>query len=182
MKNLTLLLLIIFLAPSCQKQSVENPLIGTWSRCLDDGRYAEFRISHNLTVFLTSEFEHIALIDSEIKNDTLINRKGINSSLLFENDTLVLTYQSANKIILKSKWNYTLELNRIEDNIGKIDSLNLEDWEKETFREFKKRAEIKNCPDLRTDEEKIIHDLGNADYQEEVLEDIPIEIKKDSIK
>jgi hypothetical protein len=150
---------------------------------LNDGRYAEFKITHDYTIFLTSESDLIALISSKIENNTIIFKEGINTSILFENDTLVLSFKSTNKIVLKSNLNYTLELNRNENNIENIDSLNLNNWEKETILKFKKRAEIRNCPDLRTEEEKIIHDLGDANLIEEEEEiEITIEFIKDSIK
>lgn len=182
MRHFIMLLAIIFLL-GCQKKPRQNPFIGTWNRCLPDGTYCEFKITNNYTIYLNSSgWEGLSLISNQFKGDTLIG-EGINVSLPNEIDTLVLTYKSNDTLILKSSWkNQTIILHKIKNEIADIDSLNLNNWIKETFSNFDKRAKHRNCPDFRTEEEKIIHDLGDVNVEKEEETEIPAEFLPDSIK
>jgi hypothetical protein len=174
MKNLTILFLV-FLLFTCQKPIKKHVALGTWNRCDEDGSYTEYKITDQYMLILTTKSEDIVMFKNEVFNESLIlseYNNGIN--LLVNNDTLVTIEKSKNKIILKSTYTYdnTL-LNRSEFDIDQIDSTNLRSWKTKTLEQFKKRAESINCPDLRTEKEKITPELNLEDLEEE---EIPIEV------
>ena len=177
MRNFLYCILIITIL-GCQNRAKKNPFIGTWNRCLKDGEYLEFKIYNNYTISLSSSWERIIMVSNKFENNTLII-EGINVPLANKTDTIFLTSKSNDKIILKSRWMNQVELNRTENKIDDIDSLNLENWKKKTILKFKKRAALFNCPDLRTEDEKIIDTLRLLEPEEYI--EIPIERLKDSL-
>ncbi|PLB20689.1 MAG: hypothetical protein TRG1_257 [Flavobacteriaceae bacterium FS1-H7996/R] len=89
---------------------------------------------------------------------------------------MIVLSKTKDRIVLKSSYTWDkMELNKAEFDFDKIDSTNLDSWKKKTISEFKKRAELKNCPDLRTEEEKNIPTINLDDFEEE---EITIEIKE----
>lgn len=104
--------------------------------------------------------------------NSVIVTKGINVSLLNAPETLRFECISHNKIALENQFGI-LQLTRLKKEIPDIDSANLELWSKSYLDEFIKRAELANCPDLRTEEEKKpLEDLGVVDDDFEDLIDI----------
>lgn len=152
---------------SCQNNSDKNNLYGSYSSCGEDGVYGELKITDKYTLKLTSKSDEIAFFRSKVVDSHLIIS-------LFEqiqhNDTLTIIEQSKDKIVLKSANNWEeYEFRKVGFKIDEIDSTNLESWKKKTLSDFKKRAESKNCPDLRTDEEKVDSVLRLDDTLDEEL-------------
>ena len=113
----------------------------------------------NEPVIFISNIEENKIILSEYKN-------GI--SLPNETDILTILSGTKNRISLKSEFSKSImSLERINSNIVEVDSLNLEKWKQNTLKEFNNRAKSENCPDLRTEEEKIIHNLGIVEFPDE---------------
>ena len=153
------LLLTSILILSCQKNDNSDLLIGTWTKCNESGEYFEWKIDKNNILILGLIKDDIAIFENTLRDNSLI-MKGINCELPNEIDTLVLISKSKNKITLKTSWiNQIIELTRIENNIGKIDSTDIENWTKQTIFKFKERGEHFNCPDLRTKKDKMIPSL-----------------------
>ena len=117
--------------------------------------------------------EGIRLFQNKVDGKKIILSKFKNGTeLLINNDTLITISESEKKVVLKSTSTYdTYDFNKAEFTIDEIDSLNLESWKNKTLSEFKKRAEFRNCPDLRTDNEK---SLDTLKLDMEIEEEIPI--------
>lgn len=157
----------------CQKPDNEHVAIGTWNYCHKDGGYSEYKITNDYMLFMTSKSDEVWLYKNKILDGTLILSEFKNGlGLLINNDTLVTIEQSKNKVVLKSTYTWdNIELNKAEFDFDVIDSTNLDLWKNKTLSAFKKRAELVSCPDLRTEEEKIIPTLELDDFEEE---EIPI--------
>jgi hypothetical protein len=157
MKNL---LTIIFLSAlvACEKQEA-SPIIGSWSLCLSDGTYKEFKISKHYTTTTVSDFpEHdydngISFYKCNIQGRLLIITTGINVDLMNEPETLRFESISYDKITIEDQFGIS-ELTRLKNEIPDIDSTNMERWSRLYLYEFLERAKLANCPDLRTEEEK----------------------------
>lgn len=143
---------------ACGTQEV-SPIIGSWSQCLKDGTYKEFKISEHYTTTSVSDFrEHdyddgISFYKCQINDSLLIITAGINVDLVMPPETLRFESISHDKITIENRFGIA-ELTRLQDEIPDIDSTNLELWSKLYLDEFLKRAKLANCPDLRTEEEK----------------------------
>jgi hypothetical protein len=154
-----IILLTFILILSCKKNDNSELLIGTWTKCNESGQYFEWKIDKNNILILGLLKDDIAIFENTILDNSLI-MKGVNCELPNEVDTLVFVDKSKNKIILKTSWNnQIIELTRIENSIEKIDSTDIENWTKQTIFKFKERGEHFNCPDLRTEKEKMIPSL-----------------------
>jgi hypothetical protein len=170
-------LFILFLVLGCQKTNVNHVALGTWNRCNKDGSYWEYKITDQYMLMLTTQSDEVWLFRNKIVDTTMILSEFENGlGLMINNDTLVPIEQLKNKVVLKSTYTWdNIELNRAEFDFAPIDSINLETWKSKTISDFKKRAELARCPDLRTEDEKI-HTLNIDDLEEE---EIPItEIEK----
>jgi hypothetical protein len=171
------ILFVFFLLLGCQKSTNEHIAIGTWNRCNKDGSYWEYKITDQYMLMLTTSSNEIWLFKNKVIDSSLVLSKFKNGlGLLINNDTLVTVKQSKNKVVLKSTYTWdNIELNKAEFDFEKIDSSNLESWKNKTLMEFKKRAESVNCPDLRTESEKIVPPLDLDDLDEEEIPIIEIE-------
>lgn len=175
----TIIIFVFILTLSCQNKEI-NIFNGTWNKCHRNGEYTEWVIEQDRVFILGILKDDIAVFEYKIDNNSLII-KGLNVSLPYEIDTLVLISKTKKRIILEGGLgNQIIELNKIENGIVKIDSTNLEKWKSQTILNFQKRAEFYNCPDLRTEDEKIIPDLGNINPVEEMEIEIPLDNVKDS--
>jgi hypothetical protein len=177
MKNLKALF-AIFILFGCQKSAKEHIAIGTWNRCNKDGSYWEYKITDQYWLMLMTETDHIWLFQNKIVDTIMVLSEFKNGlPIIINNDTLVTIVQSKNKVVLRSTYLWdNIELNKAEFDFDPIDSTNLESWKNKTLSEFKKRAELASCPDLRTEEEKMIPLL---ELNELIEEEIPIiEIEK----
>tara|TARA_R110002049_G_scaffold307482_1_gene508068 strand:- start:53 stop:598 length:546 start_codon:yes stop_codon:yes gene_type:complete len=178
MKTLKVIFIsILFLG--CQKTKNNFLTVGTWTICLKDGVYSEYKINENYILTMHEGSEEIWIFKNEINDSIMVlsNFKNGNSGLPY-NDTLRTLSYSKHKIIIRS--NYTrekFELNKADFIIDDIDSTNLELWKSKTLSEFKKRSVMANCPDLRTDDEKVIPSLENTEFKEDT---VPIGLKRDS--
>jgi len=173
-----IIIFVFILTLSCQKKEI-NIFYGTWNKCHRNGEYTEWKIEQNRVFILGVLKDDIAVFESKIDNNSLII-KGLNVSLPNEIDTLVLISKSKKKIILEGGFgNQIIELNKIENGIDEIDSTNLVNSKNQVILKFQERAELKNCPDLRMESEKIIDTLILEPIEEI---EIPIEILKDSLK
>lgn len=136
-----------------------SPIIGSWWQCQRDGTYKEFKITKHYTTTSVSNFtEHdwddgISFYKCVIQDSLLIVTKGINVDLINPPETLRFESISQDKITIENQFGIS-ELNRLKDEIPDIDFTNLELWSKSYLDEFLERAELANCPDLRTEEEK----------------------------
>ncbi|WP_308994031.1 hypothetical protein QLS71_015355 [Mariniflexile litorale] len=154
---------------SCQKK-----IVGTWYKCNKDGSYDEYKIADHYTIMLSSKSDIVWIHKvKQIDNGIIVSdfESSVNR-LMTNNDTLIVLSKTKNKIILKSSYTWAkMELNKADFDFDKIDSTNLDSWKNKTISEFKKRAELINCPDLRTEKEKNIPTIDLDDFEEE---EIPI--------
>lgn len=153
----------------CQT-SCQEKIVGTWYKCNKDGSYNEYKITDHYLIMVSSKSDFVWIhrvkqIDNGIilsDFDSSVNR------LMTNNDTLIILSKTKSKTILKSSLTWDkLELKKANFDFDKIDSTNLDSWKNKTISEFKKRAELINCPDLRTDEEKNIPTIDLDDFEEE---------------
>ncbi|MFG6685914.1 hypothetical protein ACGK9U_04970 [Mariniflexile sp. HNIBRBA6329] len=167
--KITFTFFLLVCQTSCQKN-----IVGTWYKCSKDGSYYEYKITDQYTIMLSSKSDIVWIhkvkqIDNGIiisDFDSSVNR------LMTNNDTLIILSKTKDKIILKSSYTRDkLELNKVDFDFDKIDSTNLDSWKNKTISEFKKRAELINCSDLRTQKEKNIPTLNLDDTDDE---EIPI--------
>ncbi|NRR93102.1 hypothetical protein HSX10_16115 [Winogradskyella undariae] len=169
-------LFLLFLVFGCQKTTEKHVAIGTWNRCNKDGSYIEYKITDQYMLILTTNRPNeIIIFGNKILDDKIISYQLKNGTkILTDNDTLVTIKESSKKVVLMSTWGFDkYELNKAEFNFDKIDSTNLEQWKDKALTEFKKRAESVACPDLRTEEEKII--IPTLDLDDSLEEEIEIE-------
>ena len=131
-KRFTISLLSTLLACGTQES---NPIIGSWSQCLRDGTYKEFKISDHYTTTSVSNFpEHdyddgISFYKSFMQDSLLIITTGINVDLMNGPETLRVKLKSYDKIILENEFGIS-ELTRLKDEIPDIDSTMPELWSK----------------------------------------------------
>ena len=158
---------ILFLLSGCHNS---HPAIGTWSKCNKDGSYWEYKITDQSILILNTFNDEVWHYKVQIVDTSLLLSKFQNGpSLMFNNDTLVTIKQTEGKIVLKSTYTWdTYEFNKREFDFEPIDSTHLETWKAKVISDFKKRAELMSCPDLRTEEEKIIPLLELDDSEEEI--------------
>lgn len=100
---------------------------------------------------------------------------GLNFDLMFGTDTLNVLNVTDTLLTLSNRFG-DFELKRLNTEIPEIDSLNLEQTINELKTGFKKRSLIANCPDLRTEEERNLPDLGviEDDFEDIIdLDSIP---------
>ena len=164
---------LIAFQTSCQRNIVH----GTWYKCNKDGSYYEYKITDKYTIMLSNKSDIIWIHKiKDINNGIVISDfESSTNRLLTNNDTLIILSKTKNKIVFKSTYTKDkLELYKTEFDIDKIDSTNLDSWKKKTLSDFKKRTELANCPDLRTESEKKIPTLNLDDIEEE----IPITVKE----
>ena len=164
---------ILFLFTGCQAFVSDHPAIGTWSKCNKDGSYREYKITDEYMLMLTTNSDEIWLYRSQVVDTNLVISEFKNGSgLMGHNDTLVTLEKSKNSIVLRSVFTNTFELNKREFDFDPIDSLHLEAWKNKTLADFKKRAELMNCPDIRTEEEKTLPMLkaDDSDLEIEIIE------------
>lgn len=153
MKKITILFIIIIIQ-GCQINKGPNPIIGTWSKCFRDGEYREYKINKDYILMLSKKDKEISIFRNKIEVNSLII-SGFGDSFIQNKDTLVILATSRNSIVLKSKFTkLKFEFSKMENQIGKVDSVNLENWKSQTMLGFQKRAKLSNCQDLRTEKEK----------------------------
>lgn len=161
---------ILFLFSGCQAFFSEHPAIGTWSRCNSDGSYWEYKITDQYLLMMRTLSNEVLLFKTKVNDTNLLLSEFKNGpGLMYSNDTLVTIEQSENRIVLKSTYTWeTVELNKADFDLEPIDSLHLEAWKSKVFADFKKRAALMDCPDIRTEEEKILPVLKADDAEEEI--------------
>ena len=176
---LTLVFLITL--TSCFKK--EDPaIIGSWSLCLYDGRYKEFKITETYTTTTVSTFiendwdDGISFYKCRVEDSLLVVTAGINVDLLITPEVIEFKPLYRDRMLIMS-WGETSELTRLAHEIPEIDSTNFDVWRNEYLRAFLNRAENASCPDLRTEEEKQLRDLGEVEDDFE-----PIYFPGDSIE
>ncbi|MEM9339694.1 MAG: hypothetical protein AAGA66_13245 [Bacteroidota bacterium] len=150
-------------------------LTGSYYRCLRDGEYQETKISQNRIMFIGSDFpDNINIMYNQIQGTEMIVA-GLNFDLMFGTDTLNVLNVTDTLLTLSNRFG-DFELKRLNTEIPEIDSLNLEQTINELKTGFKKRSLIANCPDLRTEEERNLPDLGviEDDFEDIIdLDSIP---------
>jgi len=150
--------IILILIVGCQGTSQPNEALGTWNYCTRDGNYEEWIITRDFLLIISTKPKKFFLFQNEINDSSLVisTIKG-EINLPMPKDTLITLVESKEKLILKSFFeSEPLQLNRVEYDFEPIDWKNLESWKKKIHSEFKKRAVLVKCPDLRSDEEKNI--------------------------
>ncbi|MEL7005835.1 MAG: hypothetical protein AAFN93_24365 [Bacteroidota bacterium] len=156
-RQLVIILFICILAACTSKES--NSIIGSWSECQRDRIYKEFKITENYTTTSLSDFQQhdfddgISFFKSSIQDSFLIVSKGLNVHLINPPETLRFQFTSSDEVMLKNSYGVSY-LKRLNNEIPDIDSTNLSGWSKSYLDEFLKRAQLADCPDLRTEEEK----------------------------
>jgi hypothetical protein len=157
MKKLLSILIFSTLLACGTQESI--PIIGSWSQCLRDGTYKEYKITNYYTTTSVSDFpkhdydDGISFYKSNIQDSLLIISQGINVDLINPPETLRIESISYDKITIENQFGLS-ELIRLKNEIPDIDSTNFELWRKSYLNEFLKRAKLADCPDLRTEEEK----------------------------
>ena len=161
---------ILFLLSCCQTHVSEHPAMGTWSNCTKDGSYWEYKITDQYMLMMRTPSNESLLFKTKVIDTSLLVSEFENGSgLMYRNDTLVTIEQSENRIVLKSTYSWeTVELNKANFDIEPIDSLHLEAWKTKVLADFKKRAALVNCPDIRTEEEKKLPILKADDNEKEI--------------
>ncbi len=165
--------LIIFIFFGCQEENKEHFISGTWKRCNKDGSYYEYKFTNKYLLMLDTNSGSVSIFGNKnIDKGIILFEFENGDNLLVNNDTLIAISKSKSKVILKSIHTYeTYEFNKAKFEIDEIDSLNMEAWKNKIFDNFEKRAEIENCPDVRTEAEKNIEILDMDEFEEE---EIPI--------
>ena len=132
-------------------------------------------------LMLTTEYEDgIGLYTNKIENNSLIIT-GINVSMVYDADTLSIIPKSENVILLKNRF-AEFELRKLDVEIDRVDSINLEFRKTKILREFQERVELSKCPDLRSEEEKNrVIEMGVLEDNFDDLVDIPYNAELDSI-
>ena len=174
-------LLIFLIVVSCQKNDKTHAALGTWNYCTKAGHYEECIITKEFVLIQSTQPKKFFLLRNNIIDNNLVisTIKG-EINLPINYDTLVTTAQTKTKVILSSYYSTTnLELHKYEFSYDPIDWTNLESWKGKIKSEFRKRAELEECPDLRTEEEKEIPEL-NMDIdldlgKEEPMKTYPIQ-------
>lgn len=164
-------LLIFLIVVSCQKNDKTHEALGTWNYCTKAGHYEECIITKEFVLIQSTQPKKFFLFRNNIIDNNLVisTIKG-EINLPINYDTLVTTEQTKTKVILSSYYSNTnLELHKNEFTYDPIDWTNLESWKGKIKSEFRKRAELEECPDLRTEEEKIIPKL-NIDLDNKLKE------------
>jgi len=166
------IIIIFLLAMSCQETDKKHIAIGTWNNCSNDGNYTEYKITDEYILSMSTESDEILLFRNKIVDSNLVVSKLKNGiSLLRNYDTLITVKKSDDKVVLQSSYSLmNTKLNKANFEIKPIDSSNLKSWKQKTLAEFRKRAKIKKCPDLRTEEEKIITTLNLDDELDALIE------------
>ena len=148
-----LLFFVLLVIVSCGKNEKEHKVVGNWRNCQPDGEYVEFKITEEYTYCFTSGHMPKAwLYKNEIRGDTLIST-GINIYTIKEWETLLITIQSQDSIILRNEFS-DMHLVRLKEEIPDVDSANLKKWEAQFAKDFGRRLQQVDCPDLRTEKEK----------------------------
>ncbi|MFT5892676.1 MAG: hypothetical protein ACI9Y7_002788 [Dokdonia sp.] len=161
---------ILFLLSGCQTFVSEHPAIGSWSRCEKDGSYWEYKITNQYTIIVNTLYDEVRFIRNQIVDTNLVISEFKNELGLLDNtERVIISEQSNNRIVFKSIVTCSsVELNKKEFDFDPIDSLHLEVWKSKVLADFKKRAALMDCPDVRTEEEKIIPFLKLDDSEEEI--------------
>lgn len=144
--------------------------MGTWSSCNRNGDYLEYKITSQYTVKLIKGSEEVWLYKTQVVDTNLVVSKFKNElAWVTSIDTIIIVEQSKDRMVLESMntWG-TLELNKADFDFEPIDSLHLEAWKTKVLADFKKRAALVNCPDIRTEEEKTLPMLEADDSDEEI--------------
>ena len=156
----SLLILILFIG--CQNTFKSHEALGTWNYCTKDGNYEEYVITNEFLLIMSTARKKFFLFRNEIIDSSLvISTIPGEINLPMPTDTLVVVEKSADKVVLSSHF-YSppqRQLNKIDFDFAPIDWNSLKSWKGKIQSEFKKRAKLKKCPDLRSDEEKIIPEL-----------------------
>lgn len=172
-------MILLFLS-SCSTKH-ESEIMGSWCQCLHDGTYKEFKISEDYITTSVSNFinndwdDGISFYKCRIADSLLIITAGINVDLLRTPEIIGFKSLSSDRMLIASHGESS-ELTRLEYEIPPIDSTKFELWQKDYLNAFLERANQANCPDLRTDEEKYLPDLGKIEDGFE-----PISLPSDSV-
>ncbi len=154
----------------CKMFVSQHPAMGTWNRCNSDGSYWEYKITDQYILITRTLSNEVLLFKTKVVDTSLLLSEFENGpGLMYTNDTLGIIEQSKNRIVLKSTYTWeTVELNKADFDFEPIDSLHLETWKNKVLADFKKRATLMNCPDIRTEEEKRLPMLEADDSDEEI--------------
>ena len=162
--------------------SCQNKLIGTWTMCSMDGKYYEYKITKNYIIVLMEKLERplVFKIEKLKKNGVLISEFKDGDEYIFNNDKLTLIAEDKNRITVKSsRFDEQYQMFKADFLIKEIDSTNLNTWYKETIIQYKKRAKLKKCQDIRSEKEKQIDTIDIKMLDEsDVPTDFDIKNKK----
>lgn len=166
-------IIFLFLFVSCKKSETKDFTATTWKICNKKGVYSEITFTDNYVFILHSDLNKVLLFKKKTKKNQIILSQYENGIGLPNNsDTITTLFQTRTRISLKFEFSKEiLIMDKATSDIIEVDSLNLKKWKKNTLIEFNKRAQMENCHDLRTESEKIIHQLDdvNINYLEEEI-------------
>ena len=168
-------LLISFLILGCQETSESHAALGTWNYCTKDGNYEEFIITRDFLLVMSTRPKRFLLFKSEIIDSSIvISHLEGEVNLPTPTDTLIALENSMNTVVLKSiHSSKPIYLRRTEFEFSPIDWGSLPTWKDKVQSEFKKRAALHKCSDLRSDEEKKVLEI-NLEIPELLGEEVPM--------
>lgn len=150
MKYLPLILILLLF--SCSLSESDSKIYGTWGYCTRDGKYNELKIDQSLSLLFTQGMHQDELaIYNTVYDNNKFSVKGINVDVMdgidvydikfIDNDTIVMTniYGSIHAV--------------------KISNMNnSKQWDENfsSLKSFRIRAGNWSCPDLRTENEKVV--------------------------
>ncbi|GAA4280050.1 hypothetical protein [Gaetbulibacter aestuarii] len=155
MRQLISLIIFLMLTNCGKAEKNFHATIGTWCFCDSAGNYNEYKITRDYVLSMSSDDENVWLLKNKFKDNLLIWstwKLENNSDLLGDTLTLKPIFQSENKLTLVARqpWSIdTIKLNKKDIFIENIDFTNFDSWKKKILTEFKKRAELKSCSDIR---------------------------------
>jgi len=144
-------------------------MIGTWKMCSTDGKYYEYKITENHIIILMapSNKPYVFAIENLNRNGFLIREFENGDEYIFNNDHLRLISKSKNQIILKSlRFDKEYQFVKANFSINKIDSSNIQAWQKITIDQYNKRAEYNNCVDSINEKDIETLDLKMLDVND----------------
>ena len=152
-----ILFLILF---SCGLNTNEKKLQGNWYACLKGGEYFEMYIDKDKYRYVTSFGLIFDWNEYRMKDETMIQIESASCDSIIVNESQINfinknQFEFIDTIGSKIQWTFY----RIEDEVIYYDNDSI------MINEAKKRSTKVNCPDLRTDEEKLQDSLLlNIDY------------------
>lgn len=159
----------------------ENALLGHWSMCHRDGKYAEQINNEKEFVVLDQNLEqdsipYISIYKYWMENDSVYGVGLSENTIKIDTFKFYIDIISDNQIVLSSQY-LKYDLHKINSRFDEVSEPVSNEWIKNAYSGFEERRKRKNCLDLRSEEEKKPPPFGY--YVEDEFEDL---IDFDSLK